>query len=149
MRTPVGVASCLRRMILKLINSELLHAAGTIVKLPTNYSFCHLHSKKAQDSFLSKAVFWFFYFFIFIYYYYFFKSICSLFLAFMLMLWASFHWCRSFRQKDISLTLKSLSDSEILLICSTSPSAEAPDFVDNLRRYSLIKINVGFTVFFL
>ena len=133
MRTPVGVASCLRHMILKLINSELLHAAGTIVKLPTNYRFCHLHSKKAQDSFLSKAVFWFFLKK---------KIISSLFLAFMLMLCALL-------SIDISLTLQSLSDSEILLRCSTSPSAEAPDFVDNLRRYSLIKINLGFTVIFL
>ena len=143
MRTPVGVASCLRRMILKLINSELLHAAGTIVKLPTNYSFCHLHSKKAQDSFLSKAVFFFLNF-----YFYFLKYFLSLSCIYADALSSSFHWCRSFRQKDISLTLKSLSDSEILLICSTSPSAEAPDFVDNLRRYSLIKINLGFTVFF-
>ncbi|KAK7854798.1 hypothetical protein CFP56_030622 [Quercus suber] len=56
MRTPVGVAGCLRHMILKLINSELLHAAGTIVKLPTKYNFYYLHSKKAQGSLLSKIV---------------------------------------------------------------------------------------------
>ncbi|KAL4655091.1 hypothetical protein ACB092_01G425800 [Castanea dentata] len=42
--------------------------------------------------------------------------------------------CWSVDQKDIFLTLQSLSDSEILLRCSTSPSAEAPDFVDNLKR---------------
>ena len=141
MRTPVGVASCLRHMILKLINSELLHAAGTIAKLPTNYSFCHLHSKKAQDSFLSKAVFWFF-FFLKIYF-------LALSCIYANALRSSFHWYRSFRQKYISLTLQSLSDSEILLSCSTSPSAEAPDFVDNLKRYSLIKISLGFTVIFL
>ncbi|KAF3950650.1 hypothetical protein CMV_023622 [Castanea mollissima] len=55
--------------------------------------------------------------------------------------------CWSFCQQYISWTLKSLSNFEILLRCSTSPSAEAPDFVYNLRRYSLIKINLGFTVF--
>jgi protein N-terminal asparagine amidohydrolase len=32
------------------------------------------------------------------------------------------------------LTLQDLSDEEILLECSTSPSAEGPEFVDNLRR---------------
>lgn len=35
----------------------------------------------------------------------------------------------------IALMLQNLSDQEILLMCSTSPSAEAPDFVDNQRRY--------------
>ncbi|KAL7158192.1 hypothetical protein ABFS83_02G125500 [Erythranthe nasuta] len=38
------------------------------------------------------------------------------------------------RQKRIATTLQSLSDTEILLTCSSSPSAEAPDFVDNERR---------------
>ncbi|XP_059649054.1 protein N-terminal asparagine amidohydrolase isoform X2 [Cornus florida] len=33
-----------------------------------------------------------------------------------------------------ALALRDLSDSEILLNCSTSPSAEGPDFVDNERR---------------
>ncbi|KAL4601291.1 hypothetical protein ACB092_11G261500 [Castanea dentata] len=40
---------------------------------------------------------------------------------------ASCCWC--FHQKYISRTLQSLSNFEILLRCSTSPSAEAPDFV--------------------
>ncbi|KAH6826978.1 protein N-terminal asparagine amidohydrolase family protein [Perilla frutescens var. hirtella] len=40
----------------------------------------------------------------------------------------------SIRQKRIALALQNLSDAEILLSCSTSPSAEAPDFVDNERR---------------
>ncbi|XVF24860.1 hypothetical protein REPUB_Repub13aG0163800 [Reevesia pubescens] len=35
---------------------------------------------------------------------------------------------------QIVLSLQSLSDSEILATCSTSPSAEGPDFVDNERR---------------
>ncbi|RDX82003.1 Protein N-terminal asparagine amidohydrolase, partial [Mucuna pruriens] len=43
--------------------------------------------------------------------------------------------CRwSLRQSDIALSLLNYSDSEILSICSTSPAAEAPDFVDNLKR---------------
>ncbi|XP_057513957.1 protein N-terminal asparagine amidohydrolase isoform X2 [Actinidia eriantha] len=33
-----------------------------------------------------------------------------------------------------ALTVRQLSDSEILLSCSTSPFAEGPDFVDNERR---------------
>ncbi|XP_077254143.1 protein N-terminal asparagine amidohydrolase family protein isoform X2 [Tasmannia lanceolata] len=36
--------------------------------------------------------------------------------------------------KYYALTLQKYSDSEILLNCSTSPSAEAPDFVENERR---------------
>ena len=62
---------------------------------------------------------------------------------------SSFLRYRSFCQKYISRTLQSLSNFEILLRCSTSSSAEAPDFVYNLRRYSLIKINPGFKVFLL
>ncbi|KAK6162865.1 hypothetical protein DH2020_002706 [Rehmannia glutinosa] len=38
------------------------------------------------------------------------------------------------QQKQIALTLQNLSDTEILLTCSSSPSAEGPDFVDNERR---------------
>ncbi|WMV10916.1 hypothetical protein MTR67_004301 [Solanum verrucosum] len=38
------------------------------------------------------------------------------------------------RKMHIALMLQNLSDQEILLTCSTSPSAEAPDFVDNHRR---------------
>lgn len=34
----------------------------------------------------------------------------------------------------IAFMLQNLTDQEILLTCSTSPSAEAPDFVDNQRR---------------
>ncbi|KAK2367832.1 protein N-terminal asparagine amidohydrolase family protein [Trifolium repens] len=41
-------------------------------------------------------------------------------------------WTR--RQYQIALSLQHYSDSEILSICSTSPTAEGPDFVDNLRR---------------
>ncbi|XP_015584632.1 protein N-terminal asparagine amidohydrolase isoform X2 [Ricinus communis] len=37
-------------------------------------------------------------------------------------------------QLHVALTLQHLSDVEILLSCSTSPSAEGPDFVDNMRR---------------
>ncbi|KAF3673966.1 hypothetical protein FXO37_06674 [Capsicum annuum] len=40
----------------------------------------------------------------------------------------------SMRKMHIALMLQNLSDQEILLMCSTSPSAEAPDFVDNQRR---------------
>ncbi|KAK8469278.1 hypothetical protein PHAVU_005G039600 [Phaseolus vulgaris] len=43
--------------------------------------------------------------------------------------------CRwTLRQFHIALSLLNYSDSEILSMCSTSPTAEAPDFVDNLRR---------------
>ncbi|XP_062178160.1 protein N-terminal asparagine amidohydrolase [Alnus glutinosa] len=42
------------------------------------------------------------------------------------------HW--TFRQKRFALTRRNFPDSEILLTCSTSPFAEGPDFVDNLRR---------------
>ncbi|KAJ1434415.1 Protein N-terminal asparagine amidohydrolase [Sesbania bispinosa] len=42
------------------------------------------------------------------------------------------HW--TLRQYHIALSLQHYSDSEILSICSTSPTAEGPDFVDNLRR---------------
>ncbi|KAL2330895.1 hypothetical protein Fmac_018476 [Flemingia macrophylla] len=43
--------------------------------------------------------------------------------------------CRwTIRQYHIALSLLKYSDSEILRICSTSPTAEAPDFVDNLKR---------------
>lgn len=38
------------------------------------------------------------------------------------------------RQQRMALALQNLSDEEILLSCSTSPSAEGPDFVDNERR---------------
>ncbi|KAL0429318.1 UNVERIFIED_CONTAM: protein N-terminal asparagine amidohydrolase [Sesamum radiatum] len=38
------------------------------------------------------------------------------------------------RQKHIALTLQNLSDTEILLACSSSPYAEVPDFVDNEKR---------------
>ncbi|CAI9103207.1 OLC1v1001655C1 [Oldenlandia corymbosa var. corymbosa] len=38
------------------------------------------------------------------------------------------------RQLHIAIMLQSLSDDELLLTCSTSPSAEAPDFVENERR---------------
>ncbi|KAJ6309763.1 hypothetical protein OIU76_014657 [Salix suchowensis] len=37
-------------------------------------------------------------------------------------------------QEHYALTLQDLSDEEILLQCSSSPSAEGPEFVDNLRR---------------
>lgn len=40
----------------------------------------------------------------------------------------------SFRQLNIALMLQNYSDEEILLTCSTSPSAEAPDFVENEKR---------------
>ncbi|XP_030447052.1 protein N-terminal asparagine amidohydrolase [Syzygium oleosum] len=40
----------------------------------------------------------------------------------------------SWHQFHIALTLQHLSDSQILLTCSTSPYAEGPDFVDNERR---------------
>ena len=140
MRTPVGEASCLRHMILKLINSELLHAAGTIVKLPTKYNFYYLHSKKAQDSLLSKAILWFLK-----------KCISSLFPSFMLTLWALLSFDTVAFGKNIFLGhLKAfLILKYILLRCSTFSSAEAPDFVYNLRRCSLIRINLGFTVFIL
>lgn len=42
--------------------------------------------------------------------------------------------CWTIRQYHIALSLLNYSDSEILSICSTSPTAEAPDFVDNLKR---------------
>ncbi|TKY49522.1 N-terminal asparagine amidohydrolase [Spatholobus suberectus] len=43
--------------------------------------------------------------------------------------------CRwTLRQYHIALSLLNYSDSEILSICSTSPTAEALDFVDNLKR---------------
>ncbi|XP_020580465.1 protein N-terminal asparagine amidohydrolase, partial [Phalaenopsis equestris] len=35
---------------------------------------------------------------------------------------------------DIAFSLQQLSDYEILMSCSTSPAAEAPDFVENERR---------------
>lgn len=38
------------------------------------------------------------------------------------------------RQISVAFMLRHLSDSEILLSCSTSPSAEGPDFVENQRR---------------
>ncbi|KDP20390.1 hypothetical protein JCGZ_05273 [Jatropha curcas] len=37
-------------------------------------------------------------------------------------------------QLHVALALRHLSDAEILHTCSTSPSAEGPDFVDNERR---------------
>lgn len=40
----------------------------------------------------------------------------------------------SMRKIHIALMLQNWSDQEILVTCSTSPSAEAPDFVDNQRR---------------
>lgn len=43
-----------------------------------------------------------------------------------------FTWTR--RQLSVAFALRQLSDTEILLSCSTSPSAECPDFVDNQRR---------------
>ncbi|KAG4954115.1 hypothetical protein JHK87_039709 [Glycine soja] len=41
---------------------------------------------------------------------------------------------RTLRQNHIASSLLNYSDSEILSICSTSPTAEAPDFVENLKR---------------
>lgn len=41
---------------------------------------------------------------------------------------------RTIRQKNIALALRNLSDEEILLSCSSSPSAEGPGFVDTERR---------------
>lgn len=38
------------------------------------------------------------------------------------------------RQLDTAIILQGLSDSEILFTCSTSPSDEGPDFVNNERR---------------
>ncbi|KAI3867987.1 hypothetical protein MKX03_035203 [Papaver bracteatum] len=38
------------------------------------------------------------------------------------------------RWKEYALSLQQLSDSDILQNCSTSPSAEGPDFLDNHRR---------------
>ncbi|XP_074325320.1 protein N-terminal asparagine amidohydrolase isoform X1 [Apium graveolens] len=43
-----------------------------------------------------------------------------------------FSWTR--RQISVAFMLRHLSDTEILLSCSTSPSAEGPDFVENQRR---------------
>ncbi|KAH9774678.1 protein N-terminal asparagine amidohydrolase [Citrus sinensis] len=42
------------------------------------------------------------------------------------------HW--TVRKFYIVMSLQQLSDEEILRRCSTSPSAEGPDFVENLRR---------------
>ena len=42
---------------------------------------------------------------------------------------------RTIRQLQIAMMLQNLSDAQILLTCSTSPSVEAPDFVENERRY--------------
>ncbi|KAH7544813.1 hypothetical protein FEM48_Zijuj01G0026100 [Ziziphus jujuba var. spinosa] len=42
--------------------------------------------------------------------------------------------CWTRRQVQIANSLKYLSDTEILHVCSTSPSAEGPDFVENERR---------------
>ncbi|KAH1051304.1 hypothetical protein AAZX31_08G147600 [Glycine max] len=43
--------------------------------------------------------------------------------------------CRwTLRQNHIASSLLNYSDSEILSICSTSPTAEASDFVENLKR---------------
>ncbi|KAK7323940.1 hypothetical protein VNO77_27442 [Canavalia gladiata] len=42
--------------------------------------------------------------------------------------------CWTIRQYHIAWSLQNCSDSEILSVCSTSPNAEAPDFVDNLKR---------------
>ncbi|EPS64222.1 hypothetical protein M569_10559, partial [Genlisea aurea] len=38
------------------------------------------------------------------------------------------------RQKRTALMLRDLSDAEMLQICSTSPHAESPEFVENERR---------------
>lgn len=45
-----------------------------------------------------------------------------------------YYLLRTMRQLHIAMTLEHLSESELLHKCSSSPSAEAPDFVDNLRR---------------
>jgi len=36
---------------------------------------------------------------------------------------------------DIASSLNQLSDSEVLMQCSTSPAAEPPHFVENERRF--------------
>ncbi|CAI0555148.1 unnamed protein product [Linum tenue] len=41
---------------------------------------------------------------------------------------------RSFYKLNVAFALQDLSDEEILLQCSTSPSAEGPDFVNNMKR---------------
>lgn len=40
-------------------------------------------------------------------------------------------------KQHMALSLQRLSDSEILQSCSTSPSVEGPDFVENSRRYQM------------
>ena len=50
---------------------------------------------------------------------------------------------RTRRQISVAFMLRNLSDSEILLSCSTSPSAEGPDFVENQRRYSKLSAIIG------
>ncbi|GAV78251.1 hypothetical protein CFOL_v3_21719 [Cephalotus follicularis] len=42
--------------------------------------------------------------------------------------------CWTIRQRQIAMAFQHLSDADILFTCSTSPSAEGPDFVDNSRR---------------
>ncbi|KAK7841958.1 hypothetical protein CFP56_014672 [Quercus suber] len=54
----------------------------------------------------------------------------------------------AFTKYIFSLTVQSLSDLEILLRCSTSPSAEAPDFVDNFCSWLLKMLKyVGFHMY--
>ncbi|KAM1285862.1 hypothetical protein EV1_028405 [Malus domestica] len=43
--------------------------------------------------------------------------------------------CWTLQQLHFALSLQRYSDSEILIMCSTSPSAENPDFVANMRRH--------------
>nr|POE66332.1 hypothetical protein CFP56_15056 [Quercus suber] len=57
-------------------------------------------------------------------------------------------WSGAFAKYIFSLTVQSLSDLEILLRCSTSPSAEAPDFVDNFCSWLLKMLKyVGFHMY--
>ena len=84
-------------------------------------------------------------------FFFFFKCISSLFPPFILTLCALLSFDTGAFGKNIFLGhFKAfLILKYMLLRCSTFPSAEAPDFVYNLRRYSLIRINLGFTVFIL
>lgn len=52
-------------------------------------------------------------------------------------------WYRTMRLIRIVWQLNQLPDEEILTNCSTSPSAEGPDFIDNERRLVILQASIG------
>lgn len=135
MKTPVGTGNYWILMTLKLTDSLLLLAVGRM--LFNNLCFLLFMTTAIVLSLFDFTL----YISDLIYIYFLCKvKINILLLYYELKIYCCcscfFCWHRTIRLVQIALSLQNLSDSEILSTCSTSPSAEGPDFVDNERRWA-------------